>query len=311
MPEGWWLSAPEWGASPPPPSQAEQNKIKESQALGNGCSSSGRMVPSSPRSGSIVNIAESFGLAMPAIFFLFVAMCLAQFVEARILGGGNNDNSLLMPLLENQHRHHSDDTFDMYVLSMSYQPEFCRENHEKWDGCHKFSLTWEGQLTIHGLWPQRSSGTWPSTCSNEQFDITLLEDLSDLLAQKWPNIKAPSDSPHHDEFWAHEWSKHGTCSGLSQHKYFETALNLLMPTPSVVKKNYGKTIKRDDLEKGYLGSVLVCTHGYLSEVRVCYEKVKEGGAVGERVLCPESMLKEDSCGDEIKIASFETLASIE
>jgi ribonuclease I len=28
------------------------------------------------------------------------------------------------------------------------------------------------------------------------------------------------------DFWNHEWSKHGTCSGLSQRNYFDKALEL-------------------------------------------------------------------------------------
>lgn len=202
-----------------------------------------------------------------------------------------------------------DSSFDSYIYSMSYQPEFCRENNEKFDGCHNFMEVWEGQLTIHGLWPNRSDGSWPSTCSNEQFDLSLLDDLSDELEQNWPNVKALKPGSHsHEAFWSHEWSKHGTCSGMEQHDYFATALDLLLPTPSIVKDNYGSVVKRTDLEKGYLGSnmaVFVCKYGFLSEVRLCFEKM-EDGAVGERVTCPPSNLKEDSCGDEIKIASFES-----
>jgi hypothetical protein len=64
--------------------------------------------------------------------------------------------------------------------------------------------------------------------------------------------------------------------------------------------------------------VLVCKHGYLSEVRVCYAKGGGGGsqssssssgggggAVGGRMPCPDVILKEDNCGDEIEIASFD------
>jgi ribonuclease T2 len=278
-------------------------------------------------------------LATPAIL-LFVATCLAQGIR-----GGNNSGHYSVRgsivsvgegedeskndnvssgdgniSLEHHHGHHyrsqdnpeADDRFDFYAYSMSYQPEFCKENNEKFVGCHNPSEDWEGQLTIHGLWPNRDDGTWPSDCSNEKLDTTLLQTLSDDLAQKWPNVKASSTSPGHEAFWAHEWSKHGTCSGLSQQDYFMTALDLLLPTPSIVRENYGSVVKREDLEKGYLGSdmsVFVCKNGYLSEVRVCFEKV-EDGAVGERVTCPESILKEDSCGDEIKIASFDSRTTI-
>ncbi|KAL7552729.1 hypothetical protein ACHAWF_015967 [Thalassiosira exigua] len=199
------------------------------------------------------------------------------------------------------------DTYDNFVYSMSYQPEFCRENNERFSGCHNFMESWEGQLTIHGLWPNRNDGTWPSTCSNEHFDLSLLQDLADDMALKWPNIKSAPGSRGHTSFWEHEWSKHGTCSGLDQHAYFATALSLLISTPPIVKENYGSVVRREEVEEGYQGSgmaVLVCKNGYLSEVRVCYDKAEEG-RVGIRVPCSEATLRQDSCGDEIKLASFE------
>lgn len=203
----------------------------------------------------------------------------------------------------------NDSSFDSYIYSMSYQPEFCRENNEKFDGCQNFMEIWEGQLTIHGLWPNRNDGSWPQTCSDEQFNLSLLDDLSDELEQNWPNVKAlKPGSRSHESFWSHEWSKHGTCSGLNQHDYFAMALHLLLPTPPIVKDNYGAVVKRKELEEGYDGSdmaVFACKYGYLSEVRLCFEKM-EDGTVGDRVACPASNLKQDSCGDEIKIASFDT-----
>jgi len=76
----------------------------------------------------------------------------------------------LMPV-EHRHSHHSsrrhsssdshvepgekDASFDMYIYSMTYQPEFCRENSSNsFAGCKKPNEEWEGQLTIHGLWPE-------------------------------------------------------------------------------------------------------------------------------------------------------------
>ena len=46
-------------------------------------------------------------------------------------------------------------SFDFYVLSMSYQPEFCYQHrHESFPGCESPNEFWKGSLTIHGLWPQ-------------------------------------------------------------------------------------------------------------------------------------------------------------
>ena len=113
-----------------------------------------------------------------------------------------------------------------------------------------------------------------------------------------------------------------------------------MPTPSVVKERYGSRgeVTRQELEQGYtyhrfdnddtskgrLGGpvnddassavILVCKSGYLSEVRVCYEKKpnEEGGAVGgvgDRMRCPASVVREDTCGDTIKLAHFDVFTA--
>merc|ERR1711959_304601 len=71
--------------------------------------------------------------------------------------------------------------------------------------------------TLHGLWPQ-----WQESCTQEKFDITQVKDLEDDLNKYWPSCDGPAQS-----FWSHEWGKHGTCSTMSQHAYFSTALNLL------------------------------------------------------------------------------------
>lgn len=210
--------------------------------------------------------------------------------------------------------------FDFYVFSMTHQPEFCREHANAFAGCRKYDEDWEGSLTIHGLWPQFGDGTWPSSCTNEAFDTTLEQNpkLATQMEKRWPNIKSLSPtSKSHDSFWEHEWSKHGTCTGLTQVEYFEAALGLFLPTPEPVRSRYGHTVAKEVLMNAYGGSksaVAICNFrnesfeddgvGYLSEVRVCFEKNDAGGP-GERMLeCPDSVLNEGSCGDMIKIAAF-------
>lgn len=191
---------------------------------------------------------------------------------------------------------------------MTYQPEFCWEKHETPEGCHHPKQTWD-RLTIHGLWPNNDDGSYPQSCSNEKFDLSSLEPIREELEQEWPNIKALPNSASHGDFWEHEWSKHGTCTGLSQLEYFSHALKKLVPTPSIVKdaEEQHTAVKKDDLLAVYGGAqlaALVCKKDYLSEVRVCHQKETDGN-VGERMDCPEAILRASSCGSEIRIASFQ------
>ena len=196
------------------------------------------------------------------------------------------------------------------ITKVTYQPEFCYEKGEKPVGCHHPKQIWD-RLTIHGLWPNNNDGSYPQNCSNEKFDLSNLQPIREELEQKWPNIQAPSsNTARHVDFWEHEWGKHGTCSGLSQLDYFSHALKELIPTPSIVTdaEEQHAVVKKDDLLAAYGGAqlvVLVCEKGYLSEVRVCHQKEADGN-VGERMECPETILRESSCGSDIGIASFQT-----
>ncbi|KAJ9554304.1 hypothetical protein OSB04_018349 [Centaurea solstitialis] len=80
---------------------------------------------------------------------------------------------------------------------------------------------------IHGLWPNRNDGSYPSNCdSNNPFDASKISDLTSKMQSDWPTLSCPSSSGL--TFWGHEWDKHGTCSEsvLNQHDYFATSLSL-------------------------------------------------------------------------------------
>lgn len=49
-------------------------------------------------------------------------------------------------------------------------------------------------------------------------------DVVDKMDQDWGSLACPSTDS--TKFWNHEWTKHGTCSGLGQHDYFQSAINL-------------------------------------------------------------------------------------
>jgi len=214
------------------------------------------------------------------------------------------------------HRHGVEDypsssssLFDFYVLSMSYQPEFCfQHRHEGFYGCENPMDFWRGNLTLHGLWPEGNDGSWPSMCTNEKFNTQTVSEIGRTKFNTyWPNVKASKSSTSYTyySFWDHEWTKHGTCSGLCQVKYFNTTMNHFLATPSIVRENYGGSVLKKELLDAYGGNVvLVCSGGrYLMEVRTCVGKNFDGTA-SKSVECIPQVQQEGHCGNIIQITKF-------
>ena len=81
--------------------------------------------------------------------------------------------------------------------------------------------------TIHGLWPQYSATNEnPSFCSGSSFSRDKVADLWTNLNKYW--FSCPKYHKPTLEFLSHEWSKHGTCSGFTQHHYFNVGLQIFM-----------------------------------------------------------------------------------
>jgi ribonuclease T2 len=104
-----------------------------------------------------------------------------------------------------RHRRHSDDTpgeFDYYLLSLSWSPAFCLQTpySPECNGPRRFGFI------VHGLWPQNERG-WPQNCpSSATLPDTVAEQISDLMPAR--------------KLVYHEWSTHGTCSGLAAADFF-------------------------------------------------------------------------------------------
>jgi ribonuclease I len=123
--------------------------------------------------------------------------------------------------------------FDYYLLSMSYAPDFCKLNPDKsktpeCDGNYN--------LVLHGLWPQYSSPRvidghkfdYPQFCKTNVKKEEVLATLSNI--SDWQTI-----GPEYQELILHEWTRHGSCSGLMVQDYFNMAFKLarLVPNPKI------------------------------------------------------------------------------
>lgn len=99
--------------------------------------------------------------------------------------------------------------FDFYVLVLSWSPDYCASSNV--DDSQQCSLGKKLSFVLHGLWPQYNRG-YPADCST----VSLPRDAQKQFPNLFPNTK----------LYAHEWAKHGTCSGLTPVEYLTLAQTL-------------------------------------------------------------------------------------
>jgi ribonuclease T2 len=93
-------------------------------------------------------------------------------------------------------------TFDYYLLSLSWSPAFCLSDPgaAECNGPRRFGFI------VHGLWPQYEKG-WPENCNvHRQVPDNVVSSISDIMPARG--------------LVYHEWSAHGTCSGLDPEDFF-------------------------------------------------------------------------------------------
>ena len=161
--------------------------------------------------------------------------------------------------------------FDFYVLSLSWSPSWCASNDRdgstpQCNGRRPYTFI------AHGLWPQNERG-WPEYCSSsepERVPQALAGTLIDIV---------PSAG-----LAGHEWRKHGACTGLSQHVYFETlraAYQKIKLPPTVFDGRVPRRLATQEIETLLVranpglkpdGIAVSCQDGRLSEIRICMTK---------------------------------------
>ena len=81
----------------------------------------------------------------------------------------------------------------------------------------------DGSFSIHGLWPQFNKTSYPSYCKKVDFSIDKLESIIEELNKFWY-----STMEKNDDFWKHEYVKHGSCmfTNMNELQYFSKTLEL-------------------------------------------------------------------------------------
>jgi ribonuclease T2 len=153
--------------------------------------------------------------------------------------------------------------FDFYLLNLSWAPEFCY-SHPSAAECATHST-----FVLHGLWPQNNDGTWPQNCSN---------------------APGPADPSKYSDIYPdpslleHEWSKHGTCTGLSADEYLSEARKALqaVKVPPQLAGLKAQTSMPPDQIMALVSSsnsqiplsamAVSCGNNYLTALEVCLDK---------------------------------------
>jgi len=179
----------------------------------------------------------------------------------------------LVALAQDNRRQSEPGRFDFYVLALSWSPSYCEATQERSPNrapgpqCagRPFSFV------VHGLWPQYERG-FPSYCQvpAPRLDRATVTSMLDLM---------PSPS-----LIFHEWGRHGTCSGLSPHAYFETvrkARAAVRIPQGYVKLDKPITVTPADVAEAFVkvnpglsraAMAVSCDSKRLTEVRVCLGK---------------------------------------
>ena len=136
---------------------------------------------------------------------------------------------------------HAASPVENYALAISWEPAFCLTNSSKPE-CKSETPSRQDNhaFSLHGLWPQSGSYCGVSSAlkkDDENGDWSALPAVT-LSASTEAALKIVEPGTQSD-LERHEWTEHGTCSGLSQQNFFAPTIAMLN---SVNASNLGSTV---------------------------------------------------------------------
>lgn len=257
---------------------------------------------------------------------IFALQSLILFSQASV------DPSSFSSLGQPAARPNVDPGFDMLLLVRTWPPTFCEQLREQREECTALPLQ---EFTLHGVWPEYSSGGWPQYCATTAAEdsFTTAKEAENNNYQRessapksiYPGIDGeddddgkircewPSFHGSTQNFWDHEWDKHGTCAAPllgNRSEFFKTAMHLhdqfnlnrlfrsqgIWPVGNsqgmfesteaarAIKQEWGVT-PRLACHKGSLAEVWICLDLDLNLIE-CPRKVKPGEMCGIQFRMP-------------------------
>lgn len=151
--------------------------------------------------------------------------------------------------------------FDYYILALTWSPGFCATHNDP------IQCTGEEGFVLHGLWPEFEGQGYPTACRTEP--------LSETVRRRYVELY-PSPT-----LIDHEWSKHGTCSGLDPDAYFQLTQSIrkkvTIPAAYALPRSVAAA-QADNVRKAFTlanpglptdGIRVTTADRLLAEVRIC------------------------------------------
>jgi ribonuclease T2 len=170
--------------------------------------------------------------------------------------------------------------FDYYLLSLSWEPEFCYQARGKHSDECDHSHT--NGFILHGLWPALTQGESAEYCSHTP-GLSRPAQALDIMPTAW--------------LIHHEWDAHGTCSGLTAERYFSVVRQAYrsITIPDIFQHpSHGFSLPPAKIKQAFINSnpglapedmALSCRNNYLSAAAFCLNK---------------TTLKPERCGDSVR-----------
>jgi len=101
--------------------------------------------------------------------------------------------------------HKGNAEFSYYMLVLSYAPDFCAQSNGK--DARECGAGRQVGFVVHGLWPQGETTRGPENCGPSS---PVSQDIISAMLSYIPT----------ESLIQHEWTAHGSCSGLAAEDYF-------------------------------------------------------------------------------------------
>jgi ribonuclease T2 len=160
-------------------------------------------------------------------------------------------------------------SFSYYLLTLSWAPDFCAAPGNPQDPAECFKGRKIG-FVVHGLWPQGDRGRGPENCGSSAVPQSIVT----LMLKYIPTASLIQ----------HEWTTHGTCSGLSVADYFAAVRkardSVTIPT-DFQAPNHSVKLSPKDIEGRFAAANPTfpktafrtsCTNNDLQEARICFSQ---------------------------------------